>query len=234
MMELMPRVSFPSVQQIGGAIVEGFSTGALPRAAGFSVAIILEGLAFGIVIAFVLCVLSISFRPIYTIFNTLIATFDTLPGIALMPLMLIWFPSFNVVIIVLMIHGVLWPMGRSVLDGYNATPKIYQEIGQNIGLSRLGLIKGVYLPSSLPFIISGVKTGWARAWRALISAEMIFGTIGGGLQGIGWMIHEERIRMNIPGLIAAILAILAIGLIMEYGIFAQVEKRTIRKWGMVR
>ena len=231
---VFPEVSFPSLGKIGSELIEGIKSGALTKAALFSVTIILEGLIIGVILTFIMCALSIAFKPVYTIYNTLIATFDTLPGIALMPLMLVWIPNLNIVIIVLMIHGVLWPMSRSVLDGYNSTPKIYTEIGQNIGLNGWGLIKGIYLPSSLPFIISGLKTGWARAWRALISAEMIFGTIGGGLQGIGWFIHMERIKVNIAGIIASLLVILLIGIIVEYGIFAQIEKRTIRKWGMVR
>ena len=231
---LFNKAAFPSLGDIGAALGKGIANGTLLTSAGFTVTIILEGLALGAVLAFVFCALAITFKPVYTIYNTLIATFDTLPGIALMPLMLVWFPSITMVVIVLMIHGVIWPMSRNILDGYKSTPQIYQEFGENIGLSKWGLVLGIYLPSSMPNIISGLKTGWARAWRALISAEMIFGTIGGGLHGIGWLIFSERLKIDIAGIIAAIIVILVIGIIMEYGVFAQIEKRTVKKWGMVR
>lgn len=81
-------------------------------------------------------------------------------------------------IIFMVIHAVVWPMSRSIIDGFNAVPELYLEVGRNIGLSPVKLIFGVFLPAALPRIFSGIKVGWARAWRGLISAEMIFG--GGG------------------------------------------------------
>lgn len=233
-MELVNPRKLPPVTEVFSELSNGISSDGLLLAAGVSVSIILKGLIIGIILTFIMCALSISFRPVYDIYNTLIATFDTLPGIALLPLGFLWFTDYSMLITALMIHGVIWPMSRSVLDGYNSTPKIYTEIGENIGLNRWGLIKGVYLPSSFPFIISGLKTGWARAWRALISAEMIFGTVGSDLQGIGWFIFTERYKGNTAGIIASLFVILIIGVIVEYAIFAQLEKRTVRKWGMIR
>ena len=74
----------------------------------------------------------------------------------------------------MVIHAVVWPMSRSIIDGFNAVPELYLEVGRNIGLSPVKLIFGVFLPAALPRIFSGIKVGWARAWRGLISAEMMF------------------------------------------------------------
>lgn len=62
------------------------------------------------------------------------------------------------------------------MDGFRAVPQIYIESGENMGLGKLGLVTGIYIPASFSYILSGIRTGWARAWRGLISAEMIFGT----------------------------------------------------------
>ena len=91
---------------------------------------------------------------------------------------------------------------------------------------------GVFLPAALPRIFSGIKVGWARAWRGLISAEMIFG--GGGALGIGYFIQDRRTNTDIAGVFAAIIVIVIIGMVVEYGIFRNIENKTFRKWGMTR
>ena len=129
-------------------------------------------------------------------------------------------------------HSVIWPVSRSIIDGFNAVPKLYLEVGENIGLSKPGLVKGVFLPAALPRIFSGIKVGWARAWRGLISAEMVFG--GGSALGIGYFITDRRTNLDMAGIFAAIIVIIVIGIMIEYGVFRTFEKHTFKKWGMTR
>ena len=82
---------------------------------------------------------------------------------------------------------------------------------------------------ALPRIFSGIKVGWARAWRGLISAEMLFGGAG-----IGFYINMRRQSVDLGGVFAAIIAIIIIGTIVEYGIFRTIENLTFKKWGMSR
>ena len=74
--------------------------------------------------------------------------------------------------------------------------------------------------------------GWARAWRGLISAEMVFG--GGSALGIGYFITDRRTNLDIAGIFATIIVIVLIGFVVEYGLFRTVEKNTLQKWGMTR
>ncbi|MCD7797664.1 MAG: ABC transporter permease subunit [Clostridiales bacterium] len=96
------------------------------------------------------------------------------------------------------------------------------------------LVFGVFLSAALPRIFSGIKVGWARAWRGLISAEMIFG--GGGALGIGYYINDRRTQTDIAGVFATIIVIVIviIGTIVEYGLFRTIENKTLKKWGMTR
>lgn len=86
--------------------------------------------------------------------------------------------------------------------------------------------------AALSRIFSGIKMGWARAWRGLISAEMLFGS--GGSKGIGYYITDRRTNMDIAGVFATILVIILIGLVVEYGVFRTIENHTFKKWGMSR
>ena len=136
-------------------------------------------------------------------------------------------------ILILVIHSVVWPMSRNIIDGFKTTPRIYIESGMNIGLSTIGLVFGVYIPASFASMLSGIKVGWARAWRGLISAEMIFGAAQSA--GIGVYINNARtIWIDYASVYAAIFLIIIVGVVIEYGVFRTIEKKTVRKWGMVR
>ena len=116
---------------------------------------------------------------------------DLIPGVALLPLAILWMGIGEGTIILIVVHSIIWPMSRSIMDGFRAVPQIYIESGENMGLGKLGLVTGIYIPASFSYILSGIRTGWARAWRGLISAEMIFGTTSSGA-GIGWFIFMKR------------------------------------------
>jgi NitT/TauT family transport system permease protein len=89
----------------------------------------------------------------------------------------------------------------------------------------------VDLPGAFPGFLSGLKIGWSRAWRALISAEMIFGATSGS-GGIGWYLFQKRVFMDTAGLFGGLVVIMIIGIFMEGFLFRKLEERTLVKWGM--
>lgn len=200
---------------------------------GNSILSIIKGLSIGAVLALFFSGLSVISKTFYAIYNLIVSIFDLLPGVALLPILMVTIGANDLAILVLVIHSVVWPMSRSIIDGFRTVPAIYVESGKNIGLSRLGLIFGVYIPSSFSSILSGIKGGWARAWRGLISAEMIFGAAQSA--GIGVFINNARTTwIDYQALYAAIILIILVGVFVEYGVFQTIERLTLRKWGMVR
>lgn len=227
---------FPSLEAIASAFVRNFVQGyagvSLWVYIGNSMRLLLEGLLIGVVLAFLLSGLSMVSTTFYEICNLVISVFDLLPGVALLPVIIIIFGVKPGVITFLVVHAVLWPMARNVLDGFFAVPRIYIEAGKNIGLKKFSLLYGVYIPASITYIVSGLKVGWARAWRGLISAEMIFGVAS--CPGIGLFINQMRTNMNNAEMYATLVVIILIGLIVQYGVISPIEKSTVRKWGMSR
>lgn len=200
---------------------------------GKSLLLIAEGLGIGIVLAFICSGLSIASNIFNIVYNLVVSICDLLPAVALMPILMITIGATNTTIIILVVHSVLWPMSRNIIDGFKSAPKMYIESGQNIGLGKIGIIFGIYIPSSLASIISGIRIGWARAWRGLISAEMIFGVASSA--GIGTYINNARtLWLSFPSVYAALILIIAVGVIVEYGFFATIEKHTVKKWSMIR
>ena len=232
-MGTFPELMFPSPGKILNSLAKGFSQDGLGKMTLYSMSLIAKGLFIGIVLAFIMSGLSIMSKTVYSIYHMIVSLCDLIPGVALLPLAILWMGIGEGTIILIVVHSIIWPMSRSIMDGFRAVPRIYIESGQNMGLNRLSLVTGIYIPASFSYILSGIRTGWARAWRGLISAEMIFGTTSSGA-GIGWFIFMKRTNVDIAGVFAALLVIILIGIVVEYGVFHTIEKLTLKKWGMSR
>ena len=228
------EIIFPPLETIGAAFVKNFMMGYAGVSLWVyllnSMKLLLEGIGIGILLAFVFSGLCMVSRTFHNIYSLVVAVADLLPGVALLPVVIIIFGVNPGVIVFLVVHSVIWPMSRNLIDGFRSVPKIYVEAGRNLGLTRAGMLFDIYFPAAMSFIVSGLKVGWARAWRGLISAEMIFGIAAA--PGIGMYINQMRTNMNNAEMYATLVVIIIIGLVVQYGILNPIEKHTVVKWGM--
>src|SRR5688572_30773584 len=104
-------------------------------------------------------------------------------------------------------------------------------VGQNYGLSTPAYIVRILIPGAFPSILTGLKIGWAFAWRTLIAAELVF-RASGNAEGLGWYINEQRNLQETPALFAGLLMVILFGLVVENLIFRTIQNRAVRKWGM--
>ncbi len=104
-------------------------------------------------------------------------------------------------------------------------------VGRNCGLGGIGFVTKILIPAAFPSILTGLKIGWAFAWRTLIAAELVFG-VSSGSGGLGWYIYENKNQLEIPAVFAGLFTVIIIGLVVENLIFHRIEARTIRRWGM--
>ncbi|AFL98702.1 ABC transporter permease [Desulfitobacterium dehalogenans] len=228
---IFPEAIFPSLLVIAKALGNSVVSGEILLQTSFSLALILQGLLIGLLAAILASALAVSHKGVHGLVDTLTAIAHPLPGIALLPLIIIWFGTGTVSIIVIIVHSVIWPMILNIMAGFKAIPPIYKEAGLNLGLNHFHIIKDIMIPASFPYVLSGLRIGWARAWRALISAEMIFGAVGLN-GGLGWYIFKQRVFMDTPGIFAGLFVIVLIGIVVEDFFFAAIEERTTKKWGM--
>lgn len=223
---------FPSVTSIGHAFVEGIANGLLIAKTAYSLYLILKGLVIALLLAVILSSLATMSALAENLVEVLNSMLHPLPGIALLPVAILWFGIGEASIIFIVIHSVLWPMVVSLGIGFRSVLPIYLDVGKNIGLKSWGLLGGVMLPASLPFFLSGVKIAWARSWRSVIAAEMVFGAASGTAGGLGWHIYMTRYLFDISGTFAALLAIIIVGISIEELVFKNIEKLTVVRWGM--
>jgi NitT/TauT family transport system permease protein len=228
---MVPELLFPPLGSVFKALAEVVESGELFKLMGFSLYLILSGLAIGLALAVVLSTLAIVSRTFDSFLDTVVTIMHPLPGIALLPLAVLWFGTGQKSIIFIIVHATLWPMVLNTLTGFKSIPVIYREVGENIGLTGPRLVFSIMAPAAFPYLLAGFKIGWARAWRALIAAEMIFGT-SGTQGGLGWFIYQQRYFMDVSGVFAALFVIIIVGILVEDLFFGLIEKKTIKRWGM--
>ena len=222
---------FPTFGATVGAFFDALVHGTLLVKAWTSIKVLLIGYAAGVLLAAVLTVVAISSRIGTDFLETLTSMFNPLPAIALLPLALIWFGLGAGSIVFVLIHSVLWAVALNTHSGFLAVSDTLRMVGRNYGLRGLSYVARILIPAAFPSILTGLKVGWAFAWRTLIAAELVFG-VSSGSGGLGWFIYENKNQLEIPNVFAGLLTVIIIGLIVENVIFRTVEARTVRRWGM--
>ena len=223
----------PGVFQTLQAFSEDLRNGELPEKIVNSLSTLLKGYLAGSALALIASALAVTTQFGRDLLSTLTAMLNPLPAIALLPLALLWFGLGNASLIFVLIHSVMWPIALNTWSGFSSVPETLRMAGRNYGLRGPRYVITILIPASLPAIISGLKIGWAFAWRTLIAAELVFGA-SSGEGGLGWYIFQNRNELFTDRVFAGLLTVIAIGLLVEGIVFASLEKITIKRWGMQR
>ncbi len=213
------------------ALVRGILSGELLLKIWISLKVLLTGYAAGVALAAVLTGFGVATRVGADLLETLTAMFNPLPAIALLPIALIWFGLGDGSLIFVLVHSVVWAVSLNTQSGFMAVSQTLRMVGRNYGLRGLPYIAKVLIPAAFPSILTGLKVGWAFAWRTLIASELVFG-VSSGSGGLGWYIYESKNLLEISKVFAGLLTIIIIGLIVENLIFRTIERHTVRRWGM--
>jgi NitT/TauT family transport system permease protein len=191
------------------------------------------GYAIGLALAAVLTTFAVATAIGTRILTTLTAMFNPLPAIALLPLALIWFGLGTPSLVFVIVHSVLWAVALNTLSGFRSVPETLRMSGRNIGLKGARYVGLILIPAAFPSILSGLKIGWAFAWRTLVAAELVFG-VSSRSGGLGWYIFEARNDLDTATVFSGLFTVILIGLFIESVIFRAIEARTVNLWGMQR
>jgi NitT/TauT family transport system permease protein len=213
------------------ALVSGLKSGVIIDRTLRSLYVLGMGYGIGLALAAVFTALAIMTRLGTDFLEALTAMFNPLPSIALLPLALIWFGLGSPSLVFVLIHAVLWAVALNTHAGFQSVSPTLKMVGRNCGLRGIRFIALILVPAAFPSILTGLKIGWAFAWRTLIAAEMVFGSSGGS-GGLGWYIFENKNQLNTPEVFAGLFCVIIIGLVAENCAFRPIEAYTVRRWGM--
>ena len=225
-------VLVPSPLSVAEYIVGAVRDGTLGHAVWVTLRRLAAGYALGIVLGLPLGLLTARFRFCEDTLGVVALGLQTLPSICWVPLALLWFGQTETAMLFVVIMGTLWSVVIATDTGVRNVPPIYTRAAQTMGSKRLHTWVKVKLPASLPFIVSGMKQGWAFAWRSLMAAE-VYVTILTGF-GLGHLLHYGRELQAMDQVIAVMLVIILIGLLADRVFFSPWEKFLHRRWGTTK
>ncbi len=225
----VPDYFLPAPGAILSAFVELMAKGMLPTYVGESLRRILLAALLGLFVAIPIgLILGISRRMAefaYPVLNF----FQSVSGIAWLPLMLVWFGFGERTILIAVNYTVFFPVIFNALLGVRSVPQIYVNALRTLGASRWRIVRDVLVPGALPNIAMGVRLGLAYGWRALIAAEMLVGA-----NGLGFMIFNAQAFHLTARIILGMAIIGALWVILDYFLLRPLEEATIARWGMVQ
>jgi NitT/TauT family transport system permease protein len=226
-LHLWPPYLVPSPQGVLESLRAGFSDHSFWIAIAISMKRIAIGYSISVAIGILLGWLLASSDFLEQTLGSLLVSLQSLPSICWLPMAVLWFGLSEKAILFVVIMGSVLSVTMSMEAGRKQMPKIYSLAGRNLGARGLQLFFYVLFPASLPYLVTGLKQGWAFAWRSLIAGEMIFVTLG-----LGQLLMMGRDLNDMSQVLAVMILIVAIGYIVDGLIFKTMEKRLQYRWGV--
>ncbi len=223
-------VLVPSPLSIGQYLWTASLDGTLLAAGIVTMTRLMIGYIIGLLLGIPLGLLTARFRFAEDTIGVLALGLQTLPSVCWVPLSLLWFGQTETAMLFIVIMGTLWAVLLATDHGIRQIPPIYRRAATTMGSSGFHLLWNVLLPASLPHLVSGMKQGWAFAWRSLMAAE-IYVTVLTGF-GLGHLLHYGRELQAMDQVAAIMFVILIVGFVADKALFSPWERFLRKRWGL--
>ena len=187
------------------------------------------GLAISFAFAIPIGVLMARYWVAERIFNPVLSVLLPIPSLAWVPLFILWFGIGDRATIVVVIYAASFPMVYAVWTGVRAVNPIWLRAAIVMGADGPTLFRKVIWPGALPYIITGLRLSFGRAWIGVIGGELL----SSPRLGLGQIIFDAKEFLNSGIMLATLIAIGIIGVFFERFVFQRLEAMTVRRWGMV-
>lgn len=227
-LEIWKSYAFPSPSSVYGSFSRLLEDNTMLVSILTSLRRLLIGFGISMGIGLLLGILLSKYKFLEDTMTPLVLGLQTLPSVCWIPFAMLWFGIGEATIIFVTAMGATFAIAIATESAIKSIQPLYIKAAKTMGASGVSLFMKVIIPASLPNIISGIKQGWAFAWRSLIAGEMIASTTG-----LGHTLMLGRELQDIGQVVAVMLVIIAIGLLLDKILFSQLEKKVRTKWGLI-
>lgn len=210
--EVVPEFMLPSPTEVGHAFVSE-----LPLLYENSLITLKEafiGLFFGLSVGFLVAVLMDSFDILYKAFYPLLVITQTIPSVAIAPLLVLWFGYEMTPKVILIVLSTFFPVAVGLLDGFRSADKDAIGLLRSMGANQLQIFYHIKFPQALPQLFSGLRIAASYSVVGAVISEWL-----GGFGGLGVYMTRVKKAFAFDKMFAVIFLISAISL----GLMALVE-----------
>jgi len=220
----------PTLPAIGRTLWGMLGDGTMESHALATLGRVFTGLALASVTGLVLGFLMARYRAVEGFLSPLVSALMPIPSLAWAPVFILWFGLGNIATILIVFYAASFPMLINTWTGARAVNPLWLRAARSMGASGPRLFWKVIVPGASPFIITGLRLAFQRAWIAVVGAEML----AASAFGLGWVIFDAKEFLNADIMLSFVAVIGAIGFIFERLVFGTLERATILRWGMLR
>jgi NitT/TauT family transport system permease protein len=163
--------------------------------------------------------------------GSIITGLQSMPSIVWFPFAILVFGLSEAAILFVIVLGAAPAIANGLIAGVDHIPPILLRAGKVLGARGLAAWRHVVLPAALPAFVSGLKQGWAFAWRSLMAGELLVRIAS--RPSIGVRLDTARELSDASGLMAMMLVVLLIGILVDSLLFGSMERRIRRNRGLL-
>ncbi|MPZ57776.1 MAG: ABC transporter permease subunit [Rhizobiales bacterium] len=225
-----PAALMPPLSSILSTLVTTLLDGSMLQHALGTMYRVMFGFSLAIIVGLPLGILMARYKPVENFFLPLASALMPIPSLAWVPVFILWFGLGNTVSILIVFYAATFPMLLNTWSGVRSVNPLWLRAAGAMGANENALFWKVIIPGASPFIITGLRQAFLRAWIAVVGAEMIAASDF----GLGWVIFDAKEFLNTELMLASLAVIGAIGYLFERIAFGSLERATVLRWGMVR
>ena len=220
----------PTLETVSRTLFAMIADGSMIEHAAFTMYRVMFGFSLAVAVGIPLGILMARFRRVENFFLPLVSALMPIPSFALVPLFMLWFGIGNLTTVLIVFYAATFPMLFNTWSGVRSVNPLWLRAAGCMGADEHKLFWKVIIPGASPFIITGMRQSFLRAWIAVVGAEMIAASDW----GLGWVIFDSKEFLNTDIMLASLIVIGGIGFVFERVVFGSLERATVLRWGMVR
>lgn len=205
-----PSASFLALWQYAGPI--WFN-------AVFTLWVTLLGFAIAVVFGLVLGVLVGASPLAYAALNPLLIGFNSIPKVAIVPVLVIWFGIGAVPAVLTAFMISFFPIVVNVATGIATLEPELKDVLRSLGARPIDILLKVGLPRAMPYFFASLKVAVTLAFVGSVISETIAGN-----RGIGYLMLQASSSFKVPLVFAGLIVVALMGILM-YAAFAVLERR---------
>jgi NitT/TauT family transport system permease protein len=227
-----PTYALPSPADVGLRLVDLVQQGLLLEAIGTSVTRGGVGFVIAVLVGTPLGLLVGRVRAVRRGIGPILSGLQSLPSVAWVPAAIVFFGLGEGAIYAVVLLGAVPSIANGMVSGIDQVPPLFLRVGRVLGARGLSSARHVLLPAVLPAYLGGLRQGWAFSWRSLMAAELIVNSPELGY-GLGQLLDQGRLLNDMSWVFSGILGILVVGIAVELCLFAPLERRVLRRRGLL-
>jgi len=217
----IPSFILPAPSQVGAALYRGAVSGIYLQHLWITLGETLLGFALGSLVAFVIGAALAASRSVEYFFYPYIVMFQSMPKVALAPLVVVWFGLGLTSKVVSAALIAFFPLLVNTVVGLRSADEDRVDLMRSLAASEVQIFRMLRLPSALPFIMAGLEVAMVFSLVGAIVAEFV-----GAEAGLGMLIQSRNFSMDVAGEFAILFILAAMGLALN-SVLVSVRRRVL-------